>query len=436
MSKIDQKNTTTINEPEKDLRGTIQLIRSGNAFVELDTGSESLFVRRENTGCALPGDSVSVRRLPSVGANSADTRLSEAQVVHVTKRARTELTGVLRKARHGVAFEATDPRISITIHLRDVAGAKADDRVVLRLDKHTTNKPQGTLQGCVVRTLGKQGDASTDHALVANEYRLPGRFPKPVRTEARDLGFELQDAVGRLDLRDRLVFTIDPEGSRDFDDALSVRRLHDGLWEVCVHIADVSHLVTPGSALDNEAFSRACSTYLPGQVTPMLPEELSNELCSLNPDQDRLAFTCILTLTDAGQVRDTRFVETRIRSRKRFTYEEAYRILEGNTPQAANTNVAKAVRQLGRLADMLRKRRFRDGALEIVTSEITPVLDPSGRLTDIRVTSSDAAHALVEEFMLAANEAACKTLQKAGFDQLFRSHPTPDPDRVAEAVRA
>jgi ribonuclease R len=340
------------------------------------------------------------------------------------------------RGRNGAGAVLLDTRTPHRIRLVDTAGHRDGTWVRLRLDPWTD--PNRGPTGHVERVLGRDGDPATDERLVVEEYGLPSAFPAAVLAEAERCRLGTADLAGRLDLRDRFVITIDPADSKDFDDALSLRRLAADTWELAVHVADVSHFVTPDSALDREAFARGCSTYLPGRVIPMLPERLSNDLCSLNPGVDRLAFTALVRLTGAGEVRGARFAPSVIRSRRRLSYEQAFAALAGSAADASrqtglDEETVRTVRELHSLAERLRARRSAAGALELSSAELKLRLDGSGRVAAIEPVRQDAAHRLVEECMLLANEYACRALAEAGIEQLHRVHPEPEYERLGSA---
>ncbi len=275
--------------------------------------------------------------------------------------------------------------------------------------------------------------AADDVKAVMRQYGLPDRFPKDVQREAKRIS-----AAGavffdrRLDLRKRFIFTCDPVTAKDFDDALSLESDRKGNRVLGVHIADVSHYVRPGTALDREAYRRSTSVYLLNKVVPMLPEELSNGVCSLVPGEDRLAFSVFLTFDADGRCIGRKFAKSVIRSKERFTYEQVMGIIKG---RRAASRSAKVVREIHLLAQQLRKRRFADGALDLEVPETEIVLDGEGRMTGLEERPYDESHQMVEECMVAANEAVAKELWTRGIRILSRLHEPPDPERL-EQLRA
>jgi ribonuclease R len=417
------------------LEGRLSFTRGGSAFVETTAVAETVFIPPGAAHTAFQGDDVRVW-LPPASAGGGSGRLPEGIVVDVLKRQRDTLTAqVVRDARGAVAV-ALDTRNRARLRLPITAARLAGSWVRVRLEAWTDPEQEPT--GQIEAVLGQAADPATDERLILAEYDLPTAFPQPVLAEAADLGIGAADLAGRLDLRDRFVITIDPADSKDFDDALSVRRLDAERWELAVHVADVSHFVRPGSALDSEAARRGCSTYLPTRVVPMLPESLANDLCSLKPDVDRLAFTALIRVRDDGQVEGARFAPSIIRSRRRLAYEQAFAAMAGSASAACRSTglderTVDTIRTLDGIARALGQRRRAEGALELSSSELKLTLGTDGRLTAITPVYQDAAHRLVEECMLAANEYACRTLANAGVSQLHRVHPEPEYARIGEA---
>jgi len=418
------------------VEGRISFTRGGSAFVEPAEAGTAAFVPAGATHTAFQGDLVRAWLPP---AKPTQGRLPEAMVVAVLARGRETLTAQILHRPDGASAVLLDSRTPHRVLLPGGSRCANGTWVQVRLDPW--EDPARPPTGRVETVLGADADPATDERIVTSEYRLPVAFPADVQEEVSRCRLRPTDAEGRLDLRDRFVLTIDPADSKDFDDALSLRRLGGDLWELAVHVADVSYFVTPGSALDREAFARGCSTYLPDRVIPMLPERLSNDLCSLNPGVDRLAFTALVRLTSDGAVRGVRFAPSLIRSRQRLSYEQAFDALAGPAAAAsARTGLdalaVHTIRELHSLAVALRARRSAAGALELASSELKLRLDATGRVTGVDAVHQDAAHRLVEECMLVANEYACRTLAEAGMEQLHRVHPEPEYARIGAACHS
>ena len=284
--------------------------------------------------------------------------------------------------------------------------------------------------------LAKGYTAADDVKAVMKQYNLPARFPKVVQQEARRIGNA--GAVffdKRLDLRKKFIFTCDPVTAKDFDDALSLETDRKGNRVLGVHIADVSHYVRPDTALDREAYRRSTSVYLLNRVVPMLPEELSNGVCSLVPGEDRLAFSAFLTFDRDGRCIARRFAKTLIRSARRFTYEQVMSLIAGRSRADMPKQQSRTVLAISALAQQLRRRRFAEGALDLEVPETEILLDDDGHMTGIAERSYDESHQMVEECMVAANEAVAKELWTRGVKILARLHEPPDPERL-EMLRA
>jgi len=279
-----------------------------------------------------------------------------------------------------------------------------------------------------VEVIGNPGAPGVDVESVIRQYELPTRFPGTVKAEARRLGTKVTEADrrGRRDCRRHLVVTIDPVDARDFDDAISLERIEGRRWRLWVHIADVSHYVRPGSALDKESRRRGNSTYLIDRVIPMLPEELSNELCSLKPGVDRLARSVEFVLTNSGRIEQAKFHSTVICSKQRFSYEEAMAVLE----REPTGGIERMLHDAHRLAQQLRQARFRAGALDLDVPERKVLLDAKGRVSEVRRVENDVSHQLIEEFMLLANEAVAREIKRRRAGAIHRVHDVPDTEKL------
>ncbi|HQT91344.1 MAG TPA: ribonuclease R, partial [Candidatus Kryptobacter bacterium] len=317
---------------------------------------------------------------------------------------------------------------SIDISKKKLKGAEAGDKVVARLlvDKYSGFSAE------VVTVLGEAGDPNVELQSIAAQFNLRKDFPHEVIGEAESITEEIssKEIASRLDLRDELIFTIDPEDARDFDDAVSLKKISDDLLELGVHIADVSHYVREGSVLDAEAYKRGTSVYLTSGVIPMLPHKLSNEICSLNPNVDRLTYSVIMNIRPTGAVVDYKFAKSVIRSKRRFTYEEVQKIVETGEGDHAAT-----VLEMNKLAKTLAKIRSRAGSIDFDLPEAKFVLDELGRPVEIIKKMRLDSHRLVEEFMLLANKTVAMHIGKHGVKAkpfLYRIHDLPDPDRIRE----
>jgi len=353
------------------------------------------------------------------------------RVVEVLERARTQVVGTLEKSRQLWYVVPSDPRITHDIYLPKLGQAakpkaRRGDRVVVEITEWPSrhNAPEGKL----LEVIGSPSAPGVDVESVIRQYELPTRFPGKVKAEARRLGAKVTEAdrKGRRDCRKHCVVTIDPVDARDFDDAISLERIEGRRWRLWVHIADVSHYVTPKGALDKEARQRGNSTYLIDRVIPMLPEELSNELCSLKPGVDRLARSVEFVLSGNGRVEQAKFHSTVICSKRRFSYEEAMAILS----REPAGDIERMLHDAHRLAQKLRQARFRAGALDLDVPEHKVMLDAKGRLSEVRRVENDVSHQLIEEFMLLANEAVAREIKRRRAGAIHRVHDVPDTEKL------
>ncbi len=411
--------------------GRLQVTRRGRGFLlPDDPGQAEIVVPASATGTALHEDHVLVRLdLPLRGQGKRAAE-STGSVVRVLERRRDHIVGTLKRSKQFLYVIPDDPRLVHDVYVpepRDLGRpAREGDKVVVLLgewaSRHTN--PEGT----IVEVLGPPTAEGVDLLSVIRHYDLPLRFPKAVLREARAVGTAVteKDCEGRMDCRAHDVITIDPDDAKDFDDAFYLERVRSGRWKLWVHIADVSHYVKPGSALDAEARRRGNSTYLVDRVIPMLPEALSNELCSLKPRVDRLSKCVEFLLDPDGKVLRARLYEAVIHSQRRFSYQEALSVLRGN----AADGVEQMLQEAGKLAQSLRRRRFQEGALELDFPETKLHLDAKGRVEKVEKVENDEAHQLIEEFMLLANEAVARRLTQARRLTVHRVHESPDPQRL------
>jgi ribonuclease R len=355
----------------------------------------------------------------------------EGDVIKVLERSARKLVGTLTVGEGWATLAPDDERLPKRIDLHGIAvdESVSGHKALARIDSWESlgQSPQGTL----LKVLGKHDAPGVDVLAIIHKHGLPTEFPEEVLQAAENIDGDLsEDALaGREDWRDAEVITIDPFDARDFDDAIAVKELKDGGWELAVHIADVSHYVTPGSELDQEAEQRGNSVYLVDRVLPMLPEALSNGICSLRPDEDRLTFCAIMTFDAKGAQQAARFTPAVIRSQQRLTYEEAYDRLQ---ERGSTDPITACVQRAWALASLLRTRRFSAGSLDLDFPETKVILNDKGKPREIRVVENDKSHQLIEECMLAANEAVAETIQQAAKPSLYRIHEDPDPEKLLE----
>lgn len=403
--------------------------RSGfNVFTPED-GSAEVLIAERNSLHAMQGDKV---RVQLFARRKGHTR--EGEVVEVLERKKETFVGRLQ-VRGDVAFLLTDDReLSNDILLPKGAfeGVKNDDKAIVRITEWPLMGKNPI--GRVVRNLGPSGSNNTEmHAILA-EFDLPDSYPQEVEDFAQQISAEIpqEEYDQREDFRSVLTFTIDPETAKDFDDALSWRPLEEGKYEVGVHIADVSYYVPQGGIIDKEAYNRATSIYLVDRTIPMLPERLCNDLCSLKPNEERLAYSCIFTLDTQANVLESRIVRTVIESNRRYSYEEAQQIID--TEEGDNV---EPILSLHRLAQQLRKRRFSAGAINFQSLEVAFALDEEGRPVDVVQKNHGTANELIEEFMLLANRTVAEQFGKVTSTQkdktktfIYRIHDEPNPEKL------
>lgn len=424
---------------EADLfTGAIQFHASGAAHVLAEQPGESdLYISAENTWTAMHGDQVVARivtdRRPSAvdptSVRSAPGR-REGRVIRILQRANETVVGTLQKSKNFFYVVADDPRFVHNLYVPappPSLGAKVGDKVVARLEDWPSRHVNP--EGRVVERLGAAGAPGVDILSIIRKYRLPEEFPAEVLRDAEEVPPEVpaSEVRRREDLRDRFILTIDPDDAKDFDDAIEVRRVGSG-WDVSVHIADVSHYVRPKSALDREALARGNSVYLADRVIPMLPEALSNGICSLKPGVERLVFSVFARINKNGTIGKVRFARSVIRSAARLTYREAFAILQ----KPPTDEVSERVHTAWECASVLRKRRFANGSLDLDFPEVKVWLDESGKPVRLERIENDISHQLIEELMLLANECVARELKLAKQPTVYRIHEKPDSEKLAE----
>ena len=405
--------------------GVLSVAQQGFGFVKTDDDRE-FFVRPRRMRTALHGDRVRVALAAEKRRQPADQK-REAEVLEVVERGRAQTVGTFSTTGKSGWVVPDDKRIHHDIYVNrdDWNGAEPGDKVVVTIDSFTD--PKAAPEGTIVSVLGPADAPGVDVLALAMAHGAPSDFPKEVENAAAQIepGITKKEVARRLDLRDAPVFTIDPEDAEDFDDAIHTRDLGHGMTEVGVHIADVSHYVPEGGTIDLEAVERATSTYLVDRVIPMLPEALSNGVCSLRPREDKLAYSCIMTVDGGGNVHSWDIVETVIHSKERFTYDGAQAVLDG-----ASHDLEGEVRRAGDLAATLTKKRMSEGAIDFDVPEVRVKLDVDGQPVDIYEKERKPANRLIEEFMLLANQAVAKEASKRGVPFVYRIHEPPDRERI------
>ena len=409
--------------------GVLQMNERGFGFLVPTNPAESdFYVAGEDTATAFHGDLVLARLKVSHGGRQRDSRL-RGEVVKVLHRKRRQLVGTLRKGPMFHYVLPDETRIPHDICVPSPTDpAQLGQKVVVELTEWSDRRKQP--EGVITEVLGSPDAPGVDLLSIIRKHDLPTSFPENVEQEAANIAAQPspEEIARREDFRGIFTLTIDPDDAKDFDDALSYRSHPNGDFEIFVHIADVSHYVQTGSALDVEARARGNSIYLVDRVIPMLPEKLSNGICSLQPHVDRLVKTAIVTLDRHGEIKSFRFAAGIIHSAKRFTYKEAFAQLR----KPATTPLAGHLHALNEMAQVLRKRRFAKGALDLDFPEVKVRVDELGIPTHLERTENDISHQLIEEFMLLANEVVALELKRRNRPGLYRIHENPDPQRLEE----
>ena len=419
----------TFNSSPSLYEGTIDFTTTGRAFVMIDDLQEEFILKQGRTKNALNGDKVSVRKIKT----NTSGRI-EAEVVEVLQRGKTEFVGSIQIKKNYAFFIADNKKIHVDFYVEKskTLSAKDGQKVIVKLIEwpKRTDNPIGE----VIEVLGNAGENDTEIHSILSEFGLPYKFPDKVHQEAESISKELskEEISKRKDLRNTTTFTIDPYDAKDFDDALSIKKLDENTHEIGVHIADVSYYVKPQTLLDKEAYGRGNSVYLVDRVVPMLPEALSNELCSLRPNEDKFTFSAIFKMNNQAEILDVWLGKTVINSDKRFSYEEAQEILKtGEGP------FCEEITLLDKFAKIHRKKRLNSGALNIESSEVKFRLNEKGEPVDVFEKIMQDTNQLIEEFMLLANKAVAEFIGKPSKNKqiwpfVYRIHDQPSEEKIEE----
>ena len=400
--------------------------------------SDDIYVDAEGLGSAMHGDIVVVR-LPSAKKKKRGRRKKRerernaGRIIDVLHRENETVVGTLKKSRH-LNYVAPDnsklPR-DIYVSMKDTKDSEHGDKVIVKIDQWPTRHLNA--EGTVIEILGKDGEPAVDIKSIIHQFKLPFKFDKNILAETQDLPLSISpDEIStRLDLRDELIITIDPEDAKDFDDAISLKKDKKGNWLLGVHVADVSYYVKQDSAVDNEARKRGTSVYLPGTVIPMLPEVLSNGICSLKEGEEKLTKGVFFTYAPDGRLLRSEIKHSVINVKKRLTYHNATKILMESDEE--NTNpVTNLLFEASILAKLLYKKRMEEGALELNLPEINIRVGENGKIDTIEKVKRDISHIIIEEFMIAANQAVATFMHQNSLPSINRSHPEPDEDEMLD----
>ena len=438
------KNADTVSEPErgkfkiktvdKFISGKVDMTSSGIAYIVSDESEDDILINPKKTLNALHGDVVKVRLFAKQRGKQ------EGEIIEVIQRAKSEFVGTVQLSQRFAFLVPSSNKMNVDIYipLEKLKGAKDGQKAIARITEWAKNGVNPI--GEIIDVLGNVGENNTEmHAILA-EYGLPYEFPKDVERAADLIPVKIteEEIAKRRDFREITTFTIDPVDAKDFDDALSIQKLKNGNWEIGVHIADVSHYVKPDSMIDKEAVSRATSVYLVDRVVPMLPEILSNNVCSLRPKEEKLCFSAVFEMTDEAEIVNEWFGRTIINSDRRFTYEEAQTVIE-----TEEGDFKEEILTLDRLAKILRANRFKKGSIAFEKMEVKFHLDEVGNPTGVFFKVSKDSNQLIEDFMLLANrkvaEFVGKTKQPTNNKQqttasqkpfVYRIHDKPNPDKL------
>lgn len=423
-------NPTFIAEyaPKKPtVTGVVDMKSSGKAYVTPDGGGEDIYISSGCTGKALHGDKVKVAMFPK-----RKNKKTEGEIIEILERAKTDFVGIF-SISHGYAFVVCDHHsmpYDIFVPNGKYHGAKNGEKVIVKMSEwpDSSKNPFGE----VVKVLGIPGENEVEMQSILAEYDYPLDFPKEVLKEAKSITTKIskEEIAKRRDFRSVFTITIDPKDAKDFDDAISFRRLPDGNYEVGVHIADVSHFVRPGSAIDIEAEQRGTSVYLVDRTIPMLPEKLCDNVCSLRPDEDKLTFSVVFKMNEKADVLDKWIGKTVIRSNRRYAYEEVQDMIEGK-----DGDFKDEILILNDLASKLRNERMKEGSINFHSEEVKFVLDENGKPIDTYVKVQKEANMLIEDFMLLANRTVAETIGKKGGKYqnhtfVYRVHDEPNPEKL------
>ena len=434
---VAERHSETSKEKLQALEGILQVTRRGTGYVRLDGSSEEVSIPPKFMSTAFHGDRVRVSLfVKGTKHGKRPEENMEGEIVKVLRRSLSTVVGTLERNGRYTFVVPDDSRISRDIYVGDDSDdrlkARHGDKVIVRL--LPWEDPQRNPEGEVMEVLGESGDPRVEVTGVARSFGLQQSFPREVQQTAESLSASItaRDLDGRLDYRNIVTVTIDPEDAKDFDDALSLELLPDGTQRLGVHIADVSHYVSEGSALDREAFKRGTSVYMVNEVIPMLPERLSNDLCSLRPDVDRLTFSVLMDLNEKGSVSSYQIRKSVIHSARRFTYEEVQSIIEAKRGEHAKTLLA-----LFTLSKTQLQKRRKKGSIDFDTPEAKFIFDDDGLPNAIKKKIRLDAHRLVEECMLLANKTVARHVGRSGREGeqrpfIYRVHDVPDPEKLKD----
>ena len=409
--------------------GKLMSTKKGFAFVDI-AGDEDVFVAQDNLNGAINDDEVIVEITSKKGLKL------EGRILRVVERKLKQLVGTIYYKNNKCMLDIDDKKVNINVHIDNdkTLGAVAGHKVLVRLLNRIDNF---NYKGAIIKIIGHKDDPGVDITSIALKYEFEEEFPEEVCEELKYIPSEVKEEeyAGRTDLRDQMIFTIDGADTKDIDDAISIEKLDNGNYKLGVHIADVSYYVKQGSALDDEAYNRGTSVYLANTVIPMLPHELSNGICSLNPDVDRLAMSCVMEIDPTGEVVDYDIFESVIRSNKKMTYKDVNSILEDNIVPVGYERFADTLRTMKELADILRANKVRKGYIDFEIDEPKIITDEKGEAIDVILRERGAGEKLIEDFMIAANETVARHISYMEYPFIYRVHGEPSEEKIDNFLR-
>ena len=412
-------------DDESQKIGTFAANRKGFGFVIVDGEDKDYYVSSENVNGAIDGDEVVIK--------VTDESRHEAAVVRVNKRNLTNmLVGEFYKKDGKNLLKLDDDKLNIIVEIldEDAKGAVPGHKVVVKIENKI--EKSNYYQGKIIRILGHKDDPGVDILSIAARYQINDVFPDGVIEELKSIPDEvnLEELKGRRDLTGEVIFTIDGDDTKDIDDAISIKKLDNGNYVLGVHIADVSHYVKEGTALGDEAYARGTSSYLANTVIPMLPHQLSNGICSLNPNVIRLTLSCVMEIDDKGKLVDSDIFESYIKSRKQMTYKNVNKILNENVIPEGYEEFADDLRLMEELSKIIRKRKLEKGYIDFDVPEPKIITDEAGKAIDIQRRIQDTGENLIEDFMIMANETVATTIAYMDLPFIYRVHGLPDEEKI------
>ena len=425
--KLNSQNIGRFANKSSYITGKVDMKQTGKAYIISDEGGDDIYIAANNTFRAFHGDQVKVLIFPQRKGHKP-----EGQIVEVLTRAKENYVGIIKISRYFAFVVPDSSRVhtDIFIPLEEIKGAKDGEKVIAKITEWTDQSKNPF--GIIVEVLGKPGNNNVEMQSILAEHDFPLNFPKKVENEASKISGKISKGEEnvRKDFRNITTFTIDPADAKDFDDALSIQKLKNGNWEIGVHIADVSHFVKQKSVLDNEAFDRATSIYLVDRVIPMLPEALSNGVCSLRANEEKYTFSAVFEMNEGAQILSQWFGKTLINSNRRFNYEEVQEIIENETGE-----LSEEILVLNQLAKKLRDQRYKDGSINFRSNDVRFNLDDDGKPLSVYVKEQKDSNRLIEDFMLLANRKVAEFIGKQKGKEksktfIYRIHDEPNPEKL------